>query len=101
MRTAESKNARVDFRLRSEQKEIISRAAALAGLSVSDFISSVVLKASMEVLETHSQVIALPYDAWERFSEAIQAEVQEPTEASRKAAARYRKGRVSGDTYQW
>jgi len=57
MRAAEAKNARVDFRLSSGQKEIIARAAALSGLSMSDFISSVALKASAEALEAHSQVI--------------------------------------------
>ena len=101
MRVAESKKARVDFRLTTGQKEIIGRAAKLAGLSVSDFISSIMLKASMEVLETQSQVIALPFDAWERFAEAIQGEGREPTEAAKQAAARYRKGRVVGDVYQW
>ena len=101
MKVAEPKDARVDFRLTGEQKEIIARAAALSGLNVSDFISSTMLKASSEILETNSHVISLPYEAWERFAEAIDGEGQEPTEAAKKASARYRKGRVSGDSYEW
>ena len=100
MRTAEGKNARVDFRLTAEQKEIIARAAAVAGLSISDFISSTMIKTSMEMLESQSHVISLPTDAWEKFAEAIGAEGQEPTEAAKRAAARYREGRIAGDKYE-
>ena len=67
MRTSEVKDARVDFRLTSEQKEIINRAALLSGLSLSDFISTTVLKVSNQILENHSQVISLPYEIWEKF----------------------------------
>lgn len=101
MKAVEPKDARVDFRLTTEQKEIIARAAAVAGLSLSDFISSAMMKASRDVLESRLQMVSLPLDAWDRFVEAIQSEGRDPTEAAAKAAAKYRKGRVSADTYHW
>lgn len=94
------KNARVDFRVTSEQKEIITGAAMLAGQSISDFISSTMLKTSMELLEARSHIISLPFDAWERFANAIEDEGREPTEEAKRAAARYREGKVEGGTYE-
>lgn len=99
MSTTLIKNARLDVRIKSEHKEMIEKAAHLSGLNVSDFIVSTSVAAASEVLQRQNR-IALSERDWERFLELIEGE-DEPTDAAKKAAARYNQGRVDGATYHW
>jgi uncharacterized protein (DUF1778 family) len=45
--------ARLDFRLATENKRLIEQAAIISGQTVSDFVLSNVLKTAHEVVEKH------------------------------------------------
>jgi hypothetical protein len=53
-----------------------------------------------DVVGSRADTILLPPDAWNRFLETIEEEGKEPTDAAKRAVARYRKGRVDGDSYR-
>lgn len=53
---AESKSARIETRVSAEQKEMIERAAAYQGRSVSDFILGNIEQAAKLVIEEHEQI---------------------------------------------
>ena len=99
MSITQAKTARVDFRIAAEQKETIEKAAALAGLNVSDFIVSSSLARASEVLNQQTRLVLSERD-WQRFVEAL-GEDREPTDAARKAAERYNAGRRDGARYEW
>lgn len=52
----ESKAARIETRVSAEQKELIERAAAYQGRSVSDFILGNIEQAAKSVIEEHEQI---------------------------------------------
>lgn len=99
MSTTLNKNARVDVRIKSEHKEMIEKAAHLSGLNVSDFIVSTSVAAAAKVLDRQNKITLSERD-WERFIELIEAD-SEPTDAAKKAAARYNEGCREGADYRW
>jgi uncharacterized protein (DUF1778 family) len=88
------KDERIDVRVRRDAKELISRAAALMHQSVSDFVVSVVLERSRQVIE-QSRSVQLTESEAERFLEAL-ANPPEPNARLRQAAERYRKALAEG-----
>ncbi len=99
MSVTQPKDARIDFRVRAEQKEVIERAAFLSGLNVSDFIVSTSLAAASEVLERQTKIKLSERD-WAQFVEMMEADT-EPNEAAKEAAARYNEGRMQNGRYEW
>jgi len=87
------KRARLEVRVDHEQKELVIRAAALQGRTVSDFVGDSVRQAAEQAVHAHS-VIALT----ERDSHAFMSALAHPAPPSARlqaAAARYRA--VMGD----
>ena len=99
MSTTRTKSARVDFRLATQEKETLEKAATLSGLNLSDFIVHSSLSRASEVLQQQTRVVLSERD-WRAFLDALE-EDREPTEAARSAALRYNEGRREGGRYEW
>ena len=84
--------ARLNFRLAQEQKDLVERAAATMGQSVSDFAISSLIRSAQETLESHGRTIISVQDQ-EAFL-AMLADDSPPNEALRAAAARYKASRA-------
>lgn len=95
-----TKDNRVDFRIGSEQKDVIARAASLIGLTMSDFISSSAYLQALDILQKHDNTIRIPRDDFDRFVAALEAD-KEPSPVAVSEAAEYARGHVEGDKYKW
>jgi uncharacterized protein (DUF1778 family) len=85
---AETKNdARLDFRLNSQAKELIERAAALNGKSVSDFATSTLLEKARQVVQAETTRTLTEKDA--RLFLAM-LDDERPNAALKRAARRYK-----------
>lgn len=69
------------------------------GLSTSEFLISKAIEAADDILRSH-QTIVLSERDWDTVMDAI-ANPSEPNEALKRAAARFKEGRDTGDTYEW
>ncbi len=67
---ATSKTERVDARVTPETKSAIQHAAALEGLSVSDFIVQAAKRSAEETIRSH-EVITLSAEASKAFAESV------------------------------
>jgi uncharacterized protein (DUF1778 family) len=83
-----SKDERIDIRLKNEHKEALLRAAALLGLSLSDFVVSTSIERANEILRSQTVITMSPRDL-ERFLAALDEDA-EPTETLKNAADRYK-----------
>ena len=83
-------DARLDFRLNRQVKEVIEQAAAVSGQSVSDFAVSALYRTAREVLEKE-QTTRLSNRDRDVFLAVLDSDAQ-PNEALKRAAKRY-KGR--------
>lgn len=88
------KDERIDVRLHKRAKELITRAAALRHQSVSDFVVSVLLERSRDVIERAS-VLELGEREASRFLEAL-ASPPSPNAKLREATQRHRKAEEDG-----
>lgn len=79
-----AKGGRLVARVSGADKEIISRAAALAGQSVGSFVVAQARKAALETLETHDRIV-LNTEQSRRFVEALLAKPAAPTARMREA----------------
>ena len=81
--------ARLNFRLPNEVKEVIERAAAISGLTVTDFAINALVNSANEVLERH-QTRTLSDRDRDVFLALLDSD-QEPNEALKSAARDYRR----------
>jgi uncharacterized protein (DUF1778 family) len=100
MPTTRVKSQNLSCRVSPEHKRIIERAARRSGFSVSDFVIHTLVAAASDVLHDES-VIRLTREEWDRFTRALERPAREPGEATKRAVARYRKGRDEGDRRVW
>ena len=91
--------ARLGLRLSREQKEKIEKAALLSGQSVSDFVTSTLLRQADAILEQHDRIVLSDGDR-DHFLQLLDAD-EEPNEAAMAAAQRYRHGERIGANYRW
>jgi uncharacterized protein (DUF1778 family) len=89
------KDERIDLRLRPDAKQLIARAAMLENQTVSDFVVSVAVKHSRNVIE-QSALIQLNAEDTARFVEAL-ANPPEPSTTLRETAEKYRKAVDRGE----
>ena len=85
-------DARLDFRLNRQVKEVIERAAAVSGQSVSDFAVSALYRTAREVLEKE-QTTRLSNRDRDIFLTALDSDAK-PNEALKRAARRYKSRRA-------
>ena len=82
------KRERIEARVTAEEKEIVARAAALSGSSLTDFVMRTALEAARETIRAH-QVIELTVQDSLAFADAV-LNPPEPNENLRALAQRYR-----------
>jgi uncharacterized protein (DUF1778 family) len=87
MSTETKNDARLDFRLNSQAKELIERAAVLSGLSVSDFATSTLVEKARQVIDTETTRNLTERDA--RLFLALLDDGR-PNAALKRAARRYK-----------
>ena len=85
---SESKDKRIDFRTTSERKRRYERAAAMRGLSFSDFATEALDRAAAEAFQQY-QTIVLSERGMSAFVDAL-LNPGEPDERSRRYARLYR-----------
>jgi uncharacterized protein (DUF1778 family) len=78
---------RLEARVTPEQKQLIARAAALRGSSVTDFIVASAQQAAVETIKDF-EILTLHDEARDAFVNAV-LHPPAPNEAARKAAQRY------------
>jgi len=88
------KEERLDVRLRKDAKQLIAEAAALTHQSVSEFVVSVAIERSKEVIE-RSNAFVLSQKEASRFLDAL-ANPPSPNDKLRDAAERYRRALEEG-----
>ena len=92
MESSHKKNdVRLDFRLNCRVKEVIERAAAVSGQSVSEFAVSTLYRSAKEVLEKE-QVTRLSNRDRDIFLALIDSDAK-PNDALKRAAKRYKSRR--------
>jgi uncharacterized protein (DUF1778 family) len=84
-----AKLERIEARVTAEDKTLVQQAAALAGMSLTDFIMLSAREAAMETIRSH-QVIRLTVEDSAAFAEAL-LNPPEPNENLRALAEHYRK----------
>jgi uncharacterized protein (DUF1778 family) len=85
-------DARLDFRLNRQVKEVIEQAAAVSGQSVSDFAVSALYRTAKEVLE-REQTTHLSNRDRDVFLALLDSDAK-PNEALKRAAKRYKSRRA-------
>ncbi len=84
---AKARTERLDARLTAQQKEVLERAAAAVGNTVSGFVVQAALASAQEVL-LHQELLVLSARDSRTLAEAL-ASPPEPTEALLRAARAY------------
>ena len=85
-------DARLDFRLNRQVKEVIEQAAAVSGQSVSDFAVSALYRTAKEVLE-REQTARLSNRDRDVFIAMLDSDAK-PNDALKRAAKRYKSRRA-------
>ena len=90
MATSSTNDARINFRLPSELKQIIEQAASELGQTVSDFTVSTLVREAREVLQQTQQTRLSNKDR-NLFLKALESVDSKPNKALKAAARRYKK----------
>lgn len=94
--------SRMNFRLASEVKARVARAAALAGQDLTEFAVAALSEKADETIEKHESVFLSRSD-YNFFLNVLDGkgnvEAEEPSERSRTTAEKYRRGKKSGARY--
>lgn len=88
-----TKTARLEARITAEQKELIERAAAYEGRSVSDFVVAIVQRAAKDVIQEH-ELLRLNESQSRTFVETL-LNPPEANEPLQRAADEYRRDVIS------
>jgi uncharacterized protein (DUF1778 family) len=92
MSTATSqRDERIDLRVSSDLKTLLSRAASYSGMSLSSFLVSIAADRAKEVVAEHETLTLTPRD-WDAFLAALD-DVDRPRPRLTEAARRYRSRR--------
>lgn len=88
----ENTDARINFRLRGDQKQVIEQAAAQTGQSVTDFAVSTLLLRAREVMQEHTETRLSQRDR-DLLLALLDDPNTEPNDALAAADQRYRRAR--------
>jgi uncharacterized protein (DUF1778 family) len=88
MATGQKNDARLDFRLNRQLKELIDQAACLMGQSVSDFAVSTLVERARRIVQENSTTILSDRDR-DIFLAMLDADGR-PNEALKRAARRFK-----------
>ena len=95
MATTLSKDTRLFVRCKSNQKQLIERAASALGMSVSDFILGTVIERSSETVQRHNR-IKISAAAFEQLQDLMMSD-PEPSPALIANLRRYKQATDSGE----
>ncbi|MEO5329273.1 MAG: DUF1778 domain-containing protein [Magnetococcus sp. THC-1_WYH] len=93
---ATQRDERIDLRVTAELKNMLARAASLAGVSVSSFLVSTALDRAKEILAEHEVITLTPQD-WNVFLAALDGD-DPPAPRLKEAAQNYLKRRQGDGT---
>ena len=88
-------DARLNFRLPSELKQIIEQAAAHTGQTVSDYAVSILVQNARRVIEEHDRTVLTLRDR-EAFIKLLDDATAKPNRALAAAARKYKRQRADG-----
>lgn len=88
---SQSQNARLDFRVKPEQKSLIERAASVEGRTLTDFAVATLVKVAHETIERSTLTTLTARDA-KAFLRMLDSDAA-PNAALKAAAKRYKKSR--------
>jgi uncharacterized protein (DUF1778 family) len=88
MATRQKNDARLDFRLNRELKELIDRAACITGQNVSDFAISTLVERARRIVQQNSMTVLSDQDR-DIFLAMLDSEGK-PNAALKQAAKRYK-----------
>lgn len=92
--------SRMNFRLASDLKQRVARAAALAGQDLTEFAVAALSEKADVIIERHDQMF-LGSEEYNFFLDALaDTNAAAPSERSRATAERYRQGRRKGVRYR-
>lgn len=98
--SSNSEESRMNFRLASDVKKRVARAATLVGQDLTEFAVAALSEKADVIIERHDQMLLGSKD-YDFFLDALaETTVSEPSERSRAVAARYRQGMRKGVRYQ-
>jgi uncharacterized protein (DUF1778 family) len=86
--TDERRDARLDLRMTTDNRALISEAARLSGTNLTDYVMSVTLRAARsDILQ--ARVLRLAPDAWEDFMAALEQPDTDAMSTLRSRATRW------------
>lgn len=91
--------SRMNIRMAVEVKERISKAAALSGQDLTEFAVVTLSEKAAEIIARHDELVLSSVDH-QLFLNALSDSESEPSEKSKAAAERYRKGIRKGVRYE-
>jgi uncharacterized protein (DUF1778 family) len=90
----QSKSERLEARVSIDQKDLLTRAAEMQGVSLTDFVLSAAYQAAVRVVSEH-EIISLTERNRQVFMAAL-SNPPEPNKALKRAARRYKRAIASG-----
>ena len=87
-----SSSARLEIRMRPEFKDIIAKAAAVLGQSITEYTVSRLVESARHDIQEHETIVLSDRDR-DAFLALLDAP-PEPNAAMKRAAARYKKARI-------
>jgi uncharacterized protein (DUF1778 family) len=94
-----NEQSRINFRLASEIKERVARAATIIGQDLTEFAIATLNQRAVEIIEKHDSMI-LESDDYRIFLNSLEgSEMPEPSIKSQEIAEKYRRGMRKGVRY--
>ena len=84
-----TKDARLDIRITPDQKDLVERAAAVSGLSMTNFVARCIEKAAKRTLQDYEEMTLTKRDS-EAFVQALIKPSTTPSRRLSRAAGRYK-----------
>jgi uncharacterized protein (DUF1778 family) len=95
-----NEQSRMNFRLASEIKERVAKAATIIGQDLTEFAIATLNQRAVEIIEKHDSMI-LESDDYRFFLNSLEeSETLEPSNKSQEVAEKYRRGLRKGVRYQ-
>ncbi len=95
-----NEQSRINFRLASEIKERVAKAATIVGQDLTEFAIATLNRRAVEIIEKHDSMI-LESEDYQFFLNALgETETPEPSNKSKEIAEKYRRGLRKGVRYQ-
>ncbi len=95
-----NEQSRLNFRLASEIKERVAKAATIIGQDLTEFAIATLNQRAVEIIEKHDSMILESDDYCFFLNSLEEPETPEPSSKSQEIAEKYRRGLRKGVRYQ-